>query len=169
MLCRLWKVVRVSLFRVRNREPARGKSPPCVARSEPPALSKKRSDSLSRAPEFFTNPATAATAYNRDIDRKEEALFPAFWSYRHQAKQGPFSRRSRHHLRWCLPDRSRASLSLAALTAHLTTALPTASQHPYNPLFKAISLPFLYQCPTAMLQRKTVGCADCLHCASRPT
>ena len=33
MLCRLWKGVRVSLVRVRNREPARGKPPPVVARA----------------------------------------------------------------------------------------------------------------------------------------
>ena len=61
---------------------------------------------------------TKNVAWRQRYHRKEEALFPEFWSYRHQAKQGPFSRRSRHHLRWCLPYRSRASLSLAALTAH---------------------------------------------------
>ncbi len=69
----------------------------------------------------MTLPASRPTenvAWRQRYNRKEEALFPEFWSYRHQAKQGPFSRRSRHHLRWCLPYRSRASLSLAALTAH---------------------------------------------------
>jgi len=85
-----------------------------------------------------TLPASRPTenvAWRQRYNRKEEALFPAFWSYRHQAKQGPFSRRSRHHLRWCLPYRSRASLSLAALTAHPTTATTVRiTIHPRCPL-----------------------------------